>query len=269
MNKLKVDHCYEIIFLGKVKAGVDSRLALQLLMEKSGVSSVCLKSLIGHSPCRIKTFHTLDKAKLYVKSLWRLGWHTSLHFQNKLIFSTLSKDKPSLPSFKPDEIVEPAELEVESLLFPNDWKSVSGLNPNASLQAGSVESNCYCISIAQKKRDFQDIPKHYQYAKSIVNNACHKIADVYIEEFCRLIKIDKTKAEAYLSELYVFPKKSLNSSHSSADDLVYLIAVFEGEQAFYSLYFWCPRLNYQRLKSTFLRIIESFRLENRQYTKVA
>lgn len=268
MDKLKVNH-YEVIFAGKVKSKFDSQLACRLLLEKSGISSATLKALMNRSPCRIKTFVKQEEAVLYVKSLWRLGWHVSLNFRGKLLFSTLDRGASFASSGKSVSESSTAELEVESLLFPNDWKLISGLNPNASLQAGSIESNCYCISIAQKKRDFQDLPKHYQYAKSIVNNACHKIAGVYIEEFCRLIKIDKTEAEAYLSELYVFPKKSLNSSHSSADDLVYLIAVFEGEQAFYSLYFWCPRLNYQRLKSTFLRIIESFRLENRQYTKVA
>ncbi|BFM16842.1 hypothetical protein R50073_30250 [Maricurvus nonylphenolicus] len=261
------DNHYEIIFSGKVRTNFDPQRAYDLLIKKAGVSNSRLRLLIDSSPYRIKAFASLGEAKSYIKAIWQLGWHTSLNYDQKQIFSTEGKSRRSV---NPDNLSKVREQEVESLLFPTGWKPVSGLNSNASMQASCAVENSYFISIAQKKQDFDQVPTLHQYAKATVNDACQRMASVYMEEFCRLIKIDRSQDEAYLSELFMALEKPLNPADiGTVHDLVYLIVVFEGSQAFYTLYFWCAKSDYRRLKPTFLGIIESFRLEYRQHNQVA
>lgn len=258
MNNYSID----IYFNSTLRQKTGLQDSINRLCESFKLDFSAVNNLIKHSPCRIKSCNSTDQAKKYVKRLWQAGWHSEVHRGGRVIYKTETSTQKSSISVS----VPVVQKELESLVFPSSWCELTGLNSNASVQAGCQSESSYCIVIPQEfNRGVKADLGHLDYAKAVVNTACKSIGDFYLEEFCRPVTIDRSGYRTYLSEL-----RACKQDGQGADsELYYMIGVFEGRDKFYSVYLWSNFDAYDHVRPTFLSIIESFDLGEKSYHQAA
>jgi hypothetical protein len=250
------DKRYEILFSSVLRDGYSFQESLKTLTSAFNLKLLELERLLKRAPCSVKSCAAEKTAKQYVRKLWQAGWHSEVHRGGKVIYKTQETSrKPSTC-----ESLSIAQKEIESLVFPNSWRELTELNPNASIQAGCKLENSYCIVIHQVRNGEVGL---LAYSKAVTNTACKSLGNFYLEEFCRPVTIDRSGYRTYLSEF----KSAQTDSHGSVSELYYMIGVFEGKDKFYSIYLWADASRYQEVRSTFLSIIESFDLVNKSYNQ--
>ncbi len=253
---------YKIYFTSKVRERDCFEKSLQTLASAFNLNVLESESLLRRAPCLVKTCSIESTAKQYVRKLWQSGWHSEVHCGGRVIYKTETSTQKS--SIKVSVTI--VQKEVESLVFPSSWCKLTGLNSNASVQAGCQSENSYCIVIPQEfNRGVKADLGHLDYAKAVVNTACKSLGDFYIEEFCRPVTIDRSGYRTYLSEL----RTCKQGSQGAGSELYYMIGVFEGRDKFYSVYLWSSSNAYEKIRPTFLSIIESFDLVEKAYHQAA
>jgi hypothetical protein len=252
---------YKIIFKGALREGCYLQESIEALSIIFNLKLLELERLLERAPCVVKTCTAEKVAKQYVKRLWQAGWHSEVNRGDRVIYRTEEANKES-SSVSPSIV----QKEVESLVFPSSWCELTGLNSNASVQAGCQSENSYCIVIPQEfNRGIKADLGHLDYAKAVVNTACKSLGDFYLEEFCRPVTIDRSDYRTYLSEL----RTCKQDGQGAGSELYYMIGVFEGRDKFYSVYLWSNSNAYDQIRPTFLSIIESFDLVEKAYHQAA
>ncbi len=258
MNNYSID----IYFNSALRQEADLQDSINRLCESFRLELSAVNRLIKHSPCRIKSCNSTGQAKKIVKHLWKAGWHSEIHRGDMVIYKTESSTQKSSISVS----VPVVQKEVESLVFPSSWCEITGLNSNASVQAGCQLENSYCIVIPQEFNGEAKVDLgHLDYAKAVVNSACKSLGDFYLEEFCRPVTIERSGYRTYLSEL----RACKQGGQKTVSELYYMIGVFEGRDKFYSVYLWSNSDAYDQIRPTFLSIIESFDLVEKAYHQAA
>lgn len=279
---------YTVYFTAQLRSGFKRSSAIRSLGDTFSLDIEQVKRLLQSAPKAVKRDVKKAQANQIIKALWQGGWHSELHRDGNLIYSTQDA-KPNAAAMEAEAITpsnaqgfndqlqtELAEatptaspiaeeksttIRTERLLrlaasdqscsvcIPERWQAMEQLNPNACLQAGCASSDSYLVVIPQVKLEINRQVSLLQYTQAVLESAIGWVDGGGI--------VQVAKAQKQLA----FNAAAGEIAGVVGDHRVhYLITVYEGSDSFYACYLWSSEDNFTQQKPLFQALLASFRV---------
>lgn len=281
---------HTVYFTAQLRRGFKRSGAIRSLGDTFTLDMEQVKRLLQSAPKAVKRDVKKAQANQIIKALWQGGWHSELHCDGRLIYSTID-EKPNTMAIDAEAITpstaplpstqlqsglaevasglsEPVSktvtvpLKTERLLrlaapdqscsvcIPERWEAMQQLNPNACLQAGCSQTDSYLVVIPQVKLAMNRPVSQQEYAEAVLESAIGWVEGGAIV------------AAATPQKQLQFPAVTGEFEGVVGDHRVhYLISVYEGQSSFYACYLWSAADSFEQQRPLLQALLASFRIQ--------
>ncbi|MFD1215795.1 hypothetical protein [Microbulbifer celer] len=248
---------YQVVFTGDLRSGYDRRQGIEYLSRKFQLDFDRIRSLLSGGRTVVKKLDRRQEGEALVSLFWQGGWIVELEPQNAdetplretsleaSVDDTSSDDKSRIYSNQKSSDTRC------SLVTPTGWQTCAGLNPNALLQVGNLESNQFLVVLCQKKSELTSDIGLQDYCTAQIHQCMTKVSQAKM--VCASNLLPGSVPQQYSGEF---------SAEVSGTPIQYLVAVSENGVAFYTHIFWCEQRQFDVARGDFYSILKSFRIES-------
>lgn len=246
---------FRVIFTGSLRDGFNRRRGIESLGKQFALGFDQIKYLLSGAHRVVKCVEDRRQAERIVKALWDGGWHTELHLDNRVVFRTNQVQKPSFqdPGLG---LVGPSLVRVRgrdspvSAVIPESWQPCTDLNPNAVLQVGDRNAHHYMIVLMQAREELPAGLALPDYSVAQLQQCLARLASGRLLSGPEMV--EHGDSPACTSEI---------SARLDTTAIQYLVAHFQCERYFHTLFLWCSQREFPQQKPLFQRMVAGFRTE--------
>ncbi|WP_299580761.1 hypothetical protein [uncultured Microbulbifer sp.] len=240
---------YIVVFTGEIRAHFERRRAIAALGSEFGFSFTQIKALMASSHSQLKKTDDRAEACRFIQMLWMGGWHSRLYLDSELIHCT----RESVESGGAEFPVVLDKLHSRdsrlSLCAPRSWALCDYLNSNAEIQAGNTDLNRYLIVLAQERSELPPSLTLTDYAHAQMQQCLSKVTSG------RVVNGPEALRREWQAGLLYEMRADVGD-----ESVQYMVAFFQGEERFYTLFLWTALQSYAEAKIEFIQIVGSCRI---------
>lgn len=239
---------FQVIFTGSLRDGFNRRRGIESLHKQFSLGFDQIKRLLAGAHQVVKCVDDRRQAERVVRALWSGGWHSELHLDDRVVFRTSEPRRRENEDTVAGMFRQWSDDSAVSICVPESWQQCTDLNPHAMLQAGNRNDHHYMVVLKQAREGLPPALTLQDYSAAQLQQCVDKVV------FGRV-----TSGPSVIGHSGLPACTAEMCAQMNGVSVHYLVASFQCEQCFYTVFLWCDQREFQVQKPVFMQMVASFR----------